>query len=155
MAQGNNNGIQGTNTIEFIYRQDVPAGRDVTYATFVLDYRPLKTEPHRVCITVGGYKLTYASDAGSPAANLLRTKILLNSIISEASKGARFMSADLDDFFLATPMEGDKYMRVKYKHIPEDIRIRYNLRTKVTKDNYAFIRIEKSMYGLKQASLLA
>ena len=133
----------------------MPAGRDVTYATFVLDYRPLKTEPHRVRILVGEDKLTYASYAGSPAANLLETKIILNSIISDASKGACFMSADLKDFFLATPMEGDEYMRVKYKHIPEDIRIRYNLKTKVTKDNYVFIRIEKGMYGLKQAALLA
>ena len=71
MSQGNNNGMQGTKKIEFIYRQDVPAGRDVTYATFVIDYRPLKTEPHQVHITVGGDKLTYASDAGSPAENLL------------------------------------------------------------------------------------
>ena len=52
-------------------------------------------------------------------------------------------------------MEGDKYMRVKYKHIPEDICIRYNLKTKVTKDNYVFIRTEKGMYGLKQAAILA
>ena len=52
-------------------------------------------------------------------------------------------------------MEGDEYMRVKYKHIPEDIRIRYNLKTKVTKDDYVFIRIEKDMYGLKQDALLA
>ena len=104
---------------------------------------------------MGGDKLRYASDVGSPAANVLETKILLNSIISDASKGARFMSADLKDFFLATPMEGDEYMRVKYKHIPEDIRIRYNLKTKVTKDDYVFIRIKKGMYGLKQAALLA
>ena len=46
-------------------------------------------------------------------------------------------------------------MRVKYKHIPEDIRIRCNLKTKVTKDNYVFIRTEKGMYGLKQAAILA
>ena len=51
-------------------------------------------------------------------------------------------------------MEGDEYMRVKYKHIPEDIRIRYNLKTKVTKDENVFIPIEKGMYGLKQAAIL-
>ena len=97
----------------------------------------------------------YASDAVSPAANLLETKILLNSIISDASKGARFMSADLKDLFLATPMEGDEYTRIKYKHIPEDIRIRYNLKTKVTKDDYVFIHIKTGMYCLKLSALLA
>ena len=52
-------------------------------------------------------------------------------------------------------MDGDECMRVKYKHIPEDIRIRYNLKTKVTKDDYVFICLEKGMYSLKQAALLA
>ena len=66
---------------------------------FVLDYCPLKSEPHRVCITVGGDKLTYNADAGAPAANMLETQILVNSTISESKQGARFMSADLKGFF--------------------------------------------------------
>ena len=78
----------------------------MTYASLVLYYRPLKSEPNRVRITVGGDRLTYTSDAGSPSANLLETKLLVNRTISDASKSARFMSVDLKDFFLATPMEG-------------------------------------------------
>ena len=46
LAQGNDNGVQSTDTIDFINKQDVPSGRDITYATFVLDYHPLKTEPY-------------------------------------------------------------------------------------------------------------
>lgn len=65
------------------------------------------------------------------------------------------MSANLKDFFLATPMEGHEYMRVKYKHIPEDIKKRYNLAEKVTSDDYIYIKIKKGMHGLKQAALLA
>ena len=52
-------------------------------------------------------------------------------------------------------MEGNEYIRVKYKHILQEIRIRYNLKTKFTKDNYVFIRIGNGMYRLKQAALLA
>ena len=63
-----------------------------------MDYRPLKTEPDRVRITVGGDKLTYHKDAGSSAANIMETKLLINSVISGAKKGARFMSADLKGF---------------------------------------------------------
>ena len=132
-----------------------PQNRDVTYASFVLDYRPLKSEPNCVHITVGGDRLTYNSDSGSPAANLLKTKLLINSTISDASRGARFMSADLKDFFLATPMEGDKFMKVKYKHFPDDIHKRYNLDKKVTKDGHVFIRIKRGMYSLKQAAVFA
>ena len=52
-------------------------------------------------------------------------------------------------------MEGNEYIRVKYKHILQEIRMRYNLKTKFTKDNYVFIRIGNGMYSLKQAALLA
>ena len=155
LAQGNDHGVVATDTIDFIYRHEVPQGRDITYATFVLDYRPLKSEPHRVRITVGGDRLSYAADAGSPAANLLETKLLVNSTISDAHKGARFMSLDLKDFFLATPMEGNEYMRVNYKHFPEDIKKKYNLHEKVTESGHIFIKIKRGMYGLKQAALLA
>ena len=115
------------------HMKPTPQNRDVTYASFVLDYRPLKSEPNCVHITVGGDRLTYNSDSGSPAANLLKTKLLINSTISDASRGARFVSADLKDFFLATPMEGDKFMKVKYKHFPDDIHKRYNLDKKSNK----------------------
>ena len=66
-------------------------------------------------------------DAGSPTANMLETRLLVNSTILDAHNGACFMSADLKDFFLATPMEGEEYMKVPYKHFPPDIRQRYNL----------------------------
>ena len=65
------------------------------------------------------------------------------------------MSADLKDFFLATPMAGNEYMKVKIKYFPPDIIQRYNLQQLVTSEGYVFIKIKKGMYGLKQAALLA
>ena len=106
-------------------------------------------------ITVGGDRLIYLDDAGSPAANLMETKLLVNSTISHAKDGARFMSADIKNYFLATPMAQSEYMKVQYKHIPEDIRKKYNLQHKLTSDNCIYIRIKKGMYGLKQAAILA
>ena len=155
LAQGNARGIKGTETIKFIFRHDVPTGRHVTYATFVCDLKPLKAETHRVRITVGGDRLFCAEDTGSPTANLLETKIIVNSTISDAHRGARFVSADLQNFFLASPMRRAEYMRVKLRHIPEDIIIQYNLREKATSDGYVYIRIEKGMYGLQNAAILA
>ena len=46
-------------------------------------------------MTVGGDKLDYNDDAASPAATLLETKLLLNSVISDAHNGARFMTIDI------------------------------------------------------------
>ena len=130
LAQGNTHGVTSTDTIDFIHFNRVPSNRDVTYATFVCDHRPLKSEPWRVRIVVGGDKFLYQEDPGSPAASLLETKILINSVISDAKKGARFMSLDLKDYFLATPMDKPKYMKVPFKYFPDDIRKKYNLHKK-------------------------
>ena len=104
---------------------------------------------------MGGDKLSYNDYAGAPAANMLEPKILVNSTISDTKKGTRFMSVDLKDFFLATPMDGNKYIKVPYKHFPLDIQARYKLNTKVLESDHIFIKIKKGMYGLKQASILA
>ena len=45
LAQSNTYGVQPTNTIDFITRTEIPKDKDVTYAIFVCDHRPLKTEP--------------------------------------------------------------------------------------------------------------
>ena len=80
---------------------DIPDVRIVTYANFICDYRPLKSDKHRVRLTVGGEKLDYPDDAASPAAFLLETKLLPNSTLSDTSKGSKFLTLDIKDFFLA------------------------------------------------------
>ena len=154
LANGNKYGVLSTNTIEFICKDKIPSHRDVTYAGMVFDYRPLKTDPYRCRIVAGGDKLTYDSDASSPATNMLETKLLLNSVISDARRGAKFISADLKDFFLASPMARPEYMKMHVKYIPMDIMEQYKLKELVL-NNYVYIQINKGMYGLKQAALLA
>ena len=109
---------------------------------------------YRIRLVVGGDKLDYEFDAGSPATNLLETKILLNSVISDASKGARFLTLDIKDHFLATPMKEPEFMKIPWKYFPEDIRKRYNLELLV-ENGYVYVKIKKGMYGLKQAAILA
>ena len=152
LTQGNDAGVVAQDAMDFIHFQEVPKTSKVTYANFVCDYRPLKDEPWRVRLVVGGDKLTYDFDAGSPAASLLETKILLNSVIS--TKGAKFMSLDIKDFFLSSPMGTSEYMRIPSKYLPVDIVNRYNLKEKLH-HGYVYCRIKKGMYGLKQAAILA
>ena len=57
LAQGNKFRVIATDTIEFITKNEIPQGRAITYASFVCDHRPLKTEPWRVRIVVGGDRL--------------------------------------------------------------------------------------------------
>ena len=95
--------IKGTETMCFIHKNQVPAGRIATYLNPVFDYRPKKDDPHRVRMTVGGDKLPYLYDASSPAAGLIDAKLIFNSTIS--ADNARFMSIDIKDFFLNNPMQ--------------------------------------------------
>ena len=46
VMKGAGNRIKGTDTMEFIAKDQVPKHKKVTYANFVCDYRPLKTEKH-------------------------------------------------------------------------------------------------------------
>ena len=154
LAQGNDRGVASTDTLDFVSFQSVPTDRKITYATFACDHRPLKQEEWRIRIVVGGDKLDYEFDSGSPAANMLETKLLFNSVISDAPKGARFCSMDLKDMFLQTPMDRPEYMKVPFRYFPEDIRQKYNLYNLVFND-HIYIKIKKGMYGLKQAALLA
>ena len=76
----------------------------------VCDYRPNKSEPYRVRLTVRGDMLPYPDDAASPAASMLETKLLINSTISDADKGARFMTMDIKGFFLKKKIDIPEYM---------------------------------------------
>ena len=65
------------------------------------------------------------------------------------------MTIDIKDHFYSTPMQLPEHMKVHYRHIPQDIRRKYNLDQKVTADGYVYIKIKKGMPGLKQAAILA
>ena len=84
----------------------------------VCDYRLPKSEKWRVRLTIGGDKWDYFDKAASPAANLLETKLLINSTISDAYRGARFLGIDIKDFFLLLhlPHGQLEYMRIHSKY---------------------------------------
>ena len=88
---------------------------------FVTTYR-INKKKYRERLTVGGDRLTYTDDVSSPTASLLETKLLLNSTISDAYKGAQFMTLDIKDFFLQTLMERPEYMRIHSKYFSQDMK---------------------------------
>ena len=84
---------------------------------------------------------------------MLTIKLLLNSVIS--TKDARFMTIDIKDFYLNTPMKRYEYMRLKMSEIPQDFIEEYNLHDKVTTDGYIYLEIRRGMYGLPHAGKIA
>ena len=63
-------------------------------------------------IIVGSNRLPYSNDIDSPTTNLLKTKLLLNSVISDIRKGVRFICLDIKDYFLASAISEPEYMKV-------------------------------------------
>ena len=102
--------IKETNTIFFISKEQVPPKRKVTYANFVCDLRPLKTEQHWVWLTAGGDKLDYPGDPSSLTVSFIDYKLYLSSVISDADKGALYFTIDIRNFYLPTPMEFFQHM---------------------------------------------
>ena len=89
LMQGNDPGVPGTNTMEPIALRDIPAHRKVTYGSMVCDHQPLKKEPNKCRLVVGGDCLTYEHETAAPTANLLEAKIMFNSTIR--TKNAKFL----------------------------------------------------------------
>ncbi len=81
---------------------------------------------------MGGDRVLYPGDVGTPTTDLFTIKILINSIISTA--GAKFMTMDIKDFYLNTPVARYEYMQLRIADMPEDIIKHYNLRDKATPD---------------------
>ena len=144
----------GTDTMRFITADSVPSHKNVTYPRIVCADRPEKTESRRVRITVGGDRLEYDGDVSTKAADLTTTKVVFNHIIS--SPGWRFMSLDIKNFYLNTPMEEKdyEYMKFPVAMIPMAIIDHYKLKDLVH-NGFVYVQIRKGMYGLKQAGRIA
>ena len=80
-------------------QKSIPQDRrkDVTYGSFVCSIQPEKKEKNRTRFTVG------PGAVATPTADMLVAKLLFNSVIS--TKGARFMTIDISDFYLMTPLK--------------------------------------------------
>jgi hypothetical protein len=103
--------------------------------------------------TVGGNRINYPSKVATPTAETLVAKMLFNSVIS--TKGAWFMTMNIFNFYLMTPLHRAKFIQIKLSDIPNEVIREYKLREKATKNRSIYIRAKCSMYGIPQAGLLA
>ncbi len=105
LAQGISSQTKGTDTIFFIPWHKVPKKRakDITYGLITCLVRPKKTEePNRTRLVAGGDRVHYLFGAGTPTADLLTVKLLINNVIS--TPGTRFFTMNIKNFYLCMPM---------------------------------------------------
>ena len=121
LAQGMPGQVEGTSTIFFIKKKDVPAHRwrDITYGRIMVNFRLTKDDPNRTRLAMGRDRIVYPGDCGMPTVNLLTVKLHQNSTIS--TMNARYMTIDIKNFYLNTPMDRFEYMRLKLADLPNDV----------------------------------
>ena len=90
-TEGKGKRVEGTDTFFIIYYHDIPVDilKEITYTSVVCEVRPQKEDPNRTQITIGGNRICYPGDVGTPTASLDLFKLLINSVLSR--KGARFV----------------------------------------------------------------
>jgi hypothetical protein len=140
------------NTIRFIRRSNIPKGRKVTYGSFVLEIKEHKEEQERTRLMVGGDQIEYPGDKSTHTAGLTTEKILISSVIS--TLGAKFFVIDIKKFYLNTPLGRFEYMVINLSSLPQETIDKYNL-IELAQDGKVYIEIQKRMYGLPQAGILA
>lgn len=145
--------IKGTETMEAIYKHEIPAGRTCTYGRFVCEERPQKAEVARTRLTLGGNLIDYPGNKSAPTANITTYKIHCNDVIS--TPNARCVDADLGNFYLNSPMDRPEFVRILLVDIPDEIIDEYNLREKADDKGAVYFQVNKGMYGLPQAGILA
>ncbi len=126
----------------------------MTYGLITTLIRPEKNDkPNRTRLVAGGDRVNYPGDASMPTANLLTVKILLNSIIS--TPNTTFMTMDIKNFCLNTPMARYEYMQLRLSDMLEDVIAHYKLNKIATTERYIYCEIQKGMYDLPQAGIIA
>jgi hypothetical protein len=144
--------IPGTDTCFFIKLTNILKYIQIPYGKIVCDYKPHKTEKERVKLTVGGDRLDYSSDIATSTADITTFKILINITLS--TEDAAMMMMDIKNYYLGTPLPQFEYMKMMLSRFAEEIVQNYNLNA-LAVDSWVYIEIQKGMYGLKQAGLLA
>ena len=124
----------------------------MTYNSVVCEVHPQKEDPNHKQITIDGNRICYPGNVGTPTASLDLFIILVNRILSR--KGPRFVCFDIKNFYLGTPLDRPKYVRIHLKDIPQEFITEYNLTTHA-RDGWVYIRIFKVVYGLPQDGKLA
>jgi hypothetical protein len=146
------NRIYKTNTIRFIRRSNIPKGWKVTYGSFVVDIKDYKEEKGRTRLAAGGDQIEYPGDKSTRTAGLTTEKILINSVSS--TLGAKFLVIGIKNFYVNTPLGRFEYMVINLSSLPQEVIDKYDL-IKLSQDRKVYIEIQKGMYGLTQAGILA
>ena len=142
-------------TMTPIYGKDQPHDRrgDTSY------YNPQIKEKYdsngdktfRIRGTIGGDRINYPGETSANTAAMPVVKLLLQSVISDDHK---WMTLDIKDYYLNTPLPRAEYIRIQRKLIPDAV-LKKHLLEPYLNNNSILFEVNQGMYGLPQAGYLA
>ena len=137
-----------TDTIKFINKKDIPSARrkDVTYGSFLCSVSNEKYDKNRTRFVVGGDWINYPGEVATTAADMLVAKHLFNSVVS--TRNTKFITMNISNFYLMTPLKRPKYIPISIKDIPDVIINEYKLRDIADNNGSVYIQANCSMYSL-------
>ena len=141
---------KGIDTFCAIRIKNIPRDRrkGITFTKVVCKLRPKKEDPNRTRITIMGNRVVYAGDAGTKIASLDLCKLMMNSVLSR--KEAKFITYNIRNYYLATPLHYPEYVKIKITDIPQEFIDEYNLHEYVH-EGWVYYEIRNGVYGLPQS----
>ena len=91
----------------------------------IWEYQPSNEDPNRALSTIGGNTIAYQCDCGTQKGSLETAKLLCNSVCSKPN--AQFMTMDLANFYLSTPLERPEYVQIQINVISQEFIDKYDL----------------------------
>ena len=152
LAQGIR-GVKGENKGMFIPKYEFPKDKKVTYGKIVCEVKQEKEEKEKARLTVGGNLLDFTGNISAPTASVAMEKFVFNSVVS--TPGARCLLADIKHFYLNNISPDPDFIHIPLKIIPQEIIDTYDFKALVDDQGWIYMRIEKGMYGLKYAGIIA
>ena len=103
-------------------------------------------------LAAGGDRLDFPGETSTATADLTTIKLLWNSVISTPE--AWYITMDVKNFYLNTPLAYFQYMILQLSLLPDEIITHYKLK-EIVDDGYVYCKIQRGMYGLAEADVLA
>ena len=144
--------MKGTNTIIFITKTQVPKEKDHIRPDSV-KIKTRKEDKERTRLTMGRSLLDFTGNVSAPTASVTTSKFVFNSVV--CTPLAKCLLDNIKHFYLNNILPDPEFMRIPLKIIPQEIVDAYNIATLVENQVWIYMRIEKVMYVLKQASIIA
>ena len=145
---------KGTDTFKVIHYENIPQDRskEIPYSKVVCLVPPKKSEPNLTCITIGDNRICYPEDVGTKTASCDIFKLVINSVLSR--KDAKYVTFDISNFYLHTPLDRPEYVCIKLSDIPQYFIKEYELLDSA-QDGWVYFEINRGVYGLPQSGILA